>query len=71
MNQRTYVGLDVHARSIVGCAIDQRTGNVLHQRLPINYAGAWWTFPGLVGQPVGGSLNVVFPFLRLDHRVHF
>ena len=39
MNQRTYVGLDVHARSVRGCAIDQRTGEIRHQRLPANNAG--------------------------------
>jgi transposase len=26
------VGLDVHARSVVGCAIDERTGEVLRRR---------------------------------------
>lgn len=26
MNKRTYVGLDVHARSVKGCAIDRETG---------------------------------------------
>ncbi|MGW9552851.1 IS110 family transposase [Citricoccus zhacaiensis] len=51
MNQRTYVGLDVHARSIVGCAIDQRTGEILHQRLPVNHAGVLDWVQGL-GQPV-------------------
>ena len=39
MNQRTYVGLDVHARSVLGCAIDQRTGEITRQRLPANHAG--------------------------------
>lgn len=39
MNQRTYVGLDVHARSILGCAIDERTGEITRQRLPANNAG--------------------------------
>ncbi|PCC25517.1 IS110 family transposase [Glutamicibacter sp. BW78] len=39
MNQRTYVGLDVHARSILGCAIDQRTGEIKRQRLAANNAG--------------------------------
>jgi transposase len=51
MNQRTYVGLDVHARSIVGCAIDQRTGQIIHQRLPANHAGVLDWVQGL-GQPV-------------------
>jgi len=30
---RTSVGLDVHARSVVGCAIDEETGEILHRRL--------------------------------------
>ncbi|GHD14023.1 IS110 family transposase [Zhihengliuella salsuginis] len=51
MNQRTYVGLDVHARSILGCAIDQRTGEVLRQRLPGNNAGVVDWVKGL-GPPV-------------------
>jgi transposase len=51
MNQRTYVGLDVHARSILGCAIDGRTGEIKHQRLPSNNAGVVDWVKGL-GQPV-------------------
>ncbi|MEV5072764.1 IS110 family transposase [Microbacterium sp. LMI12-1-1.1] len=30
--ERTSVGLDVHARSIVGCAIDEQTGEIIHRR---------------------------------------
>lgn len=30
--QRTSVGLDVHARSVVACAIDEITGEVVHKR---------------------------------------
>ena len=30
--QRTSVGLDVHAASVVGCAIDEVTGEVLRRR---------------------------------------
>lgn len=30
--QRTSVGLDVHARSVYGCAIDEATGEVAHKR---------------------------------------
>lgn len=51
MNQRTYVGLDVHARSVVGCAIDRRTGEIIRQRLPANNAGVLDWVSGL-GQPV-------------------
>ena len=30
---RTSVGLDVHARTVVGCAIDDETGEICHRRL--------------------------------------
>jgi transposase len=33
MFERTSVGLDVHARSVVGCAIDNQTGEVFRRRL--------------------------------------
>ena len=33
MYQRTSVGLDVHARSVVACGIDGETGEVLERRL--------------------------------------
>jgi transposase len=33
IDQRTSVGLDVHARSIVGCGLDVQTGEVLRTRL--------------------------------------
>src|SRR3954447_5687869 len=33
MGQRTSVGLDVHARSVVGCGLDVQTGEVLRRRL--------------------------------------
>jgi hypothetical protein len=39
MNKRTYVGLDVHARSVKGCAIDRETGEILRQSLAANDAG--------------------------------
>jgi transposase len=38
-NKRTYVGLDVHARSVKGCAIDRETGEILRQNLAANDAG--------------------------------
>ena len=31
--QRTSIGLDVHARSVVGCALDGDTGEVFQRRL--------------------------------------
>jgi transposase len=33
IGQRTSVGLDVHARSVVGCGLDEQTGEVLRSRL--------------------------------------
>jgi transposase len=39
MNKRTYVGLDVHARSVNGCAIDRETGEILRQSLAASDAG--------------------------------
>ena len=33
IRQRTSVGLDVHARSVLGCALDGDTGEVFQQRL--------------------------------------
>jgi transposase len=41
--ERTSVGLDVHARSVVGCAIDNDTGEIHRQRLSPDPAGilAW------------------------------
>lgn len=35
---RTHVDLDVHARNVLGCAIDQRTGEIKRQRLAANNA---------------------------------
>ena len=35
--QRTSVGLDVHARSVVGCGLDGETGEVFQQRLTPDY----------------------------------
>ncbi len=32
-SERTSVGLDVHARSIVGCGLDTVSGAVTHRRL--------------------------------------
>ena len=35
--QRTSVGLDVHARSVVGCGLDGDTGEVFQRRLTPDY----------------------------------
>lgn len=49
MNRRTYVGLDVHARSVKGCAIDRETGEILRQALAANEAGIAEWVTGLPG----------------------
>jgi transposase len=38
-SERTSVGLDVHARSVVACAIDTMTGEMIRQRLTPEHAG--------------------------------
>ena len=41
--QRTSIGLDVHARSVVGCGLDGQSGEVFERRLcpdPVQI-GAW------------------------------
>ena len=38
IRQRTSVGLDVHARSVVGCALDGDTGEVFERRLTPDHA---------------------------------
>jgi hypothetical protein len=49
--ERTSVGLDVHARSIVGCGLDTVTGEMVRQRL-VPVSGRcldWlWRLPGPV-----------------------
>ena len=35
---RSFVGLDVHARTIVGCAIDMQTGEVVYRRFGYDLA---------------------------------
>lgn len=49
MNKRTYVGLDVHARSVKGSAIDRETGEILRQSLAANDAGIAEWVSGLPG----------------------
>ena len=51
MWERTYVGLDVHARSVVGHALDESTGEVWQQRLPTDPPGIWGWLESLP-QPV-------------------
>jgi transposase len=50
-NYRTSVGLDVHARSVVGCALDGDTGEVFERRLTPDFGEImeWlWSLPGRV-----------------------
>jgi transposase len=49
--QRTFVGLDVHARSVVGHALDESTGQVWRQLLPADSPGIWGWLESLP-QPV-------------------
>ena len=53
MNKRTYVGFDVHARSVKGCAIDHKTGEILRQSLAANDAGIADWVSGLPGPVLG------------------
>lgn len=43
MFERRSVGLDFHARSVVGCALDGQTGEVIPQRVTPDHGGilAW------------------------------
>jgi transposase len=49
--QRTFVGLDVHARSVVGHAMDEHTGEVWQRLLPVDQPGVWGWLESLP-QPV-------------------
>ncbi|MFE4835813.1 hypothetical protein ACFRAU_14175 [Arthrobacter sp. NPDC056691] len=37
MFERTSIGLDVHARSVVDCAIDRDTGEMVRRRLTADF----------------------------------
>ena len=55
ISERTSVGLDVHARSVVAAGLDVMTGEVVKQRLvPANEVVLEW-LRGLPG-PGGGDL---------------
>ena len=49
--QRTSIGLDVHARSVVGCALDGDTGEVFQRRLTPDH-GELLTWLGDLPGPV-------------------
>jgi transposase len=48
-SERTSVGLDVHARSVVACAIDTMTGEMIRQRLTPEHADVVGWIRGLPG----------------------
>jgi hypothetical protein len=53
--ERTFVGLDVHARSVVACALDDRTGELSKARLvPDNETVLAWL------QQLAGPVAVVY-----------
>jgi len=47
--ERTFVGLDVHARSVVACSIDSQTGEVSRARLTPDHEEIWRWIAGLEG----------------------
>ncbi|UVJ37804.1 hypothetical protein [Arthrobacter sp. CJ23] len=49
MFERTHVGLDVHALSVVACAIDGQTGEVLRARLTPDHGEILAWVQGLPG----------------------
>jgi transposase len=49
MLERTFVGLDVHARSVVACGIDTVTGEVSRARLTPDHGEIWNWLVGLEG----------------------
>ncbi len=49
MFERTFVGLDVHARSVVACGIDTVTGEVSRARLTPDHGEIWTWLAGLEG----------------------
>ena len=55
IRQRTSVGLDVHARSVFGCALDGETGEVVERRMTPDHAEIiGWT------QSLPGPVRVVY-----------
>ena len=47
--ERTFVGLDVHARSVVACSIDGQTGEGVRARLTPDHEEIWRWVAGLEG----------------------
>ena len=48
-HERTFVGLDVHARSVVACSIDSQTGEVVRARLTPDHEEVWRWIAGFEG----------------------
>jgi hypothetical protein len=57
MNKRTYDGLDVHERSVKGCAIDRATIEILRQSLIASDAAIAEWVAGVAG-PCSGGLSL-------------
>jgi transposase len=58
--KRTFIGLDVHARSVVACALDDVTGELNKARLvPDNETVLAWL------QQLAGPVAVVYEAARL------
>jgi transposase len=55
MFARTSIGLDVHARSVVGCAIDGDTGEVFRRRLTQDFGEI---LPWILSPP--GPVNAAY-----------
>lgn len=47
--ERTFVGLDVHARSVVACSINGETGEIVRARLTPDHEELWSWLTGLPG----------------------
>ena len=77
IRQRTSVGLDVHARSVFGCALDGETGELIERRLtPVHDEVIEWvqSLPGPVSAvyeagPTGFGLARVLATAGIDCRV--
>lgn len=50
--ERTFVGLDVHARSVVACSMDGETGEITRARLTPDHEEIWHWLAGLPGPVV-------------------
>ena len=65
--QRTSVGLDVHARSVVACALDGDTGEVFQRRLTPNH-GEIVAWLGDLPGPMAPTYEPASPAVRARGR---